>query len=462
MIAATDLEPAPHAPARGWPDDRETTRRAARAPATDAGHPPALLTVASYYGTLAAARCLGRAGIPVTLAGAPLLAPARWSRFVTRREPCPPVEEPERFVEWLLRFGEREPGHVLYPTSDDVAWLLSLHRDELARRYHLFQPPFETLRRLLDKRELFAVCREVGIAAPVTHFPDDARHAAEIARHAAFPLLIKPTTQVLLRSHHKGVVVPNREALPGSLDAYRALTSYHPYVLARMPGADRPMLQEFHPRAAVGIYSVAGFVSASGAEGVVALAARKVLQRPRRIGIGLCFEEAALRPELAERLAALCRAVGFHGVFEAEFIEADGEFLLIDFNPRFYSQMAFEVDRGLPLPLLAYEAALGRSPVLRDARRALRDRAGIADDERRVYTHRVILGLVTTLQRLAGAMSPAEAARWRAWYRSHRRRVSDAVLDRGDRLPALVDVVSTLVGYGRHPRWFVRSMVLDR
>jgi len=40
--------------------------------------------------------------------------------------------------------------------------------------------------------------------------------------------------------------------------------------------------------------------------------------------------------------------------------------------------------------------------------------------------------------------------------------VSDAVADRGDWLPAVVDVASTAYGYGRHPRAFVRSMVLDR
>ena len=66
-------------------------------------------------------------------------------------------------------------------------------------------------------------------------------------------------------------------------------------------------------------------------------------------------------------LVRLFRAVGFHGVFDAEFIEDGGRHLLIDVNPRFYNHMAFEVDRGLPLPWLAYLGAVGDGEGLRAA-----------------------------------------------------------------------------------------------
>ena len=58
-------------------------------------NPPVLLTVASYYGTLAAARCLGRHGISVTVADPGYFAPASWSRFATRRLQCPALDSSE-------------------------------------------------------------------------------------------------------------------------------------------------------------------------------------------------------------------------------------------------------------------------------------------------------------------------------------------------------------------------------
>ena len=417
--------------------------------------PPVLLTVASYYGTLAAVRCLGRAGVPVTVADAEWLAPAQWSRFVTRRLRCPEVGRPERFIEWLLRFGEREPGHVLYPTSDDVAWLYSEYRDALSSSFRLFQPSAATLRLLLDKKELYAACQAVGLGVPLTYFPESEADVEALDREAKFPLLIKPATQVFRRGHVKGVTVHRREELLASYRSYTAANTYHPWLANRMPDADRPMLQTFHPEAAQNIHSVAGFVDASG-DGLVALAATKVLQRPRTLGIGLCFEEAPLRPELTAALGALCRRVGYFGVFEAEFIETAEGCLLIDFNPRFYGQMLFEIDRGLRLPLLAYEAALGQNTALDEA---------LACDpapQGRVYTHRFILALMTRVQRLAGRMSREESELWRRWLEAHRGRITDAVVDRDDPLPPLMSVARSLYGYASHPRVTVRSMVLNK
>ena len=43
----------------------------------------------------------------------------------------PSTIESEKFVSWLLEFGRKNPGYVLYPTSDDVTYLYTLHKSEL-------------------------------------------------------------------------------------------------------------------------------------------------------------------------------------------------------------------------------------------------------------------------------------------------------------------------------------------
>src|SRR5437762_14289616 len=102
--------------------------------------PPFLLTMPTYGGTLAAARCLGEVGVPVTMAGDAFLAPARWSRYVTHWETCPSVLDADRFFDWLVEFGRREPGHVLYPTCDDLAWLFADRAAELLKSFVLYEP----------------------------------------------------------------------------------------------------------------------------------------------------------------------------------------------------------------------------------------------------------------------------------------------------------------------------------
>src|SRR6185503_2657993 len=110
-------------------------------------------------------------------------------------------------------------------------------------------------------------------------------------------------------------------------------------------------------------------------------------------------EEAPLRTELTQKLAALCKRLGYFGVFEVEFIQADGKALLIDFNPRFYSQMAFDIARGVPLPYFIYLAACRREEELQRAVAVANERPG---SEGFVYCHRFIFEVLLRGQGLSG------------------------------------------------------------
>jgi predicted ATP-grasp superfamily ATP-dependent carboligase len=421
------------------------------------GRPPVLLFSSRFYGTLAAARCFGRKGIDVTVADPIRLGPASWSRFVGRRVQCPPESEPEALIAWLLEFGRSEPRkHVLYPTSDELAWLVSIHREALSPYFHLYDPGVDAVYGLLNKRRLFEVGQEVGLRLPRTWFPESEADLATVAAQARFPVLLKPATQILHSTHRKGHPVSEPSQLAGEYQAF-ARDGYADMLLRFDPGVARPMVQEFHPEAAQGIYSLSGFVDETG-ELFEVRAAMKVLQRPRRLGVGVCFESAPVRPELAEGLQRLCKRLGYHGVFEVEFIQTRDDYLLIDFNPRYYGQMGFDIARGLPLPLLAYHAALGDTPALRAEVQAAREWRGNGE----VFCNRIALEMLLNLQRLSGALPVEEARQWRRWLEEHRGRAVDALIDSDDLMPTAVELAQLVYSSARHPRAFVRSIVLNR
>ena len=442
----------PHAAIAEMPSIAE---RHAHSPAPASS--PALLTMPGYGGTLAAVRCLGRAGIPVTVASDTPGQPAAWSRWTTRRVRCPPPSEPERFMDWLLRFGEREPGHVLYPTSDDLAYLFARRTVEIGKSFLVYQPPAETVLTLLDKKSLLFAARRAGIESATTWFPADDHALERIARNARFPLLIKPRTQLLWPTLHKGTRVDRPEDLVRAYSTYLRTRRHSPVLLAERPDVARPMLQEYHSEAEEQIESMAGFIDASG-EIFVARAAIKMLQQPRRVGIGVCFEDAPLDPAAAGALAALCRDTGYFGVFEAEFIRSGDRRLLIDFNPRYYNQMGFEIARGLPLPLLAHAAACGDERRLRAA--ALEAQAAHAG-EAQVYCHRSAMAMIVGAQRLSGRMGARDVRRWRDWYARHHGHAVDPAFDSEDMLPGVLATARQLWQAIRHPRAFFRSMVLN-
>jgi predicted ATP-grasp superfamily ATP-dependent carboligase len=420
--------------------------------------PGVLLCDATYYGTLAAVRSLGRAGISVVVADADRAAPALWSRYAATRRRCPPVMTADRFTEWLLGFGEREGAHVLYPTSDEVVYLLSAHRDELSKRFVMYQPDLETTMRVLDKKRLVEAATKAGLDTPETWFPENAADVERVARDVDGPLMLKPRTQLFLYAHRKGDLAPQG---PTQMRvAYEKFSRDNRFLdpIAKTPDLTRPMLQRYYPEAAECIYSLSGFRDKSGRH-VALLGAIKVLQRPRRMGVGLCFEDAPVPGHLPERALRLLDLLGYYGVFELEFVRAGDRLLLIDMNPRYFGQIGLDVARGLDLPLLSYAAAVGDDD---HVARLVAAAAVASNGTPHAFCNRMGLNVLVGAQRLFGTMSPADAARWFAWAQPNGKVLVDAVDAADDRGPLLADAVRQLYDCVRHPRAFVRMIALDR
>jgi D-aspartate ligase len=423
------------------PPTRPTTSTDAR--------PEALLTMAGYHGTLAAARSLGRRGIRVVVADGDALAPARWSRHVAATMDCPPVEAaPMQFLDWLMSLGARQPGRVFCTTSDCVAWLVARHRDMLARHYRIYSPGEESLYTLLNKWRLYKACIDVGVDVPPTWLPSGVQDLARVQREARFPVVIKPKTQVLLLPYQqKGRVVESAAALRAAYGEFVSRVDHSPLLRQYDPEVAAPIVQTFVETAPDGVYGLSGFVDERG-ELLAVRASRKVAQWPPRLGVGLCFEDVEVRPSLAVDVARLCRHTGYFGPFEAEFVESGGRYQLIDFNPRFFGQIGFDVSRGSDVPYLVYLAATGNG---RELERAAREtRRGRDSAAARVYCNRIDLEITLQLRRWAGRVSQEDRERWRRWLASHR--VIDAVIDRQDWAPSLAEATGALVRRAIHPR----------
>lgn len=411
-----------------------------------------LLLGADYYGTLAAARAFGRAGVKVTMADENRQARALFSRHVNVKLVHPPLSRPKELVDWLLGWGKTNPGTLLYPPNDHLAWLFAAERERLGEVFKMFSPGEGAVFTLLDKKRLHEACAEVGIDVPLTLGVDDLGSTS-----VPFPVLLKPRTQVYLTSGIKGFIAHDRAELTSELARFRDLVAFDPVLTERHPDISEPMLQEYLTAAETSIFSVSGFVSADGS--IVARGAMKVLQRPRKVGIGLCFEGRPVEQPLVDKLQALCKKIGYHGAFESEFIVHGKKRLLIDFNPRFYSQMGFDIARGLSLPMLVWHSARGDSDGVGRELASAREWQATGSE---VYCHKTMLDLVLGLQGLSGQMSLDEVSRWRGWYRTNRNTATDAVRDPDDRMPALVDAAQWVRHFARHPRSFVRSFVLNR
>jgi D-aspartate ligase len=413
-----------------------------------------LLGNANYYGTLAAVRSLGRAGVKVVTVDPSMICHARYSRYSSQHLTCPAFEESSAWAEWLSRKSRIGPRRAIYATSDAVSFALARYRNELSADFELYQPGLDTVMSILDKGLLMQHAQAIGIETPPTWFPQNGAEAAKIAKAAGGTVLIKPRSQLAQRTQTKGYVVESRgHRVQSVFDSYLKDRSTSSEFAKQYPATMTPLIQQYYPQAVENVYSLSGFREKIGG-GVIMRAARKILQQPRSIGVGLCFEPTLVDPVLAERTKRLCERIGYYGVFELEFILAEDKAMLIDFNGRFYHQIAFDIARGMELPALAYAAATRNQYEV--TRLMAHGNSGKHDDIAGFCNHFGVAAMVK-MQRILRTMSRKDAARWLDWSRGSRGTMIDAIKDPNDALPAFVDVAQYLLHALRHPRDFLRK-----
>ncbi len=311
---------------------------------------PVLLFQGDYYGTLAVARALGRAGVAVTLADA---APPDALVGLALRAPQAPSVPGNRRAGGLPRLARRlrRAGAGARPRAGQRRQRFGSSRaTPLAwrRAFACMHRPSRRSSGSSTRNPLHAAAEAAGLAVPVAD-PDEPRRGPpprRLPRLPGGPEAALPGVLVLRREGRARRVPAMPSPAPSTPSSEG--NTFGREALAAEPNLKWPMVQEYFPRAEGGIYGLSGFLGRDG-KPMIRGPRRKVLQRPRRFGIGVCFEAVAVDDTLAAALRRLFEATGYFGIFEAELVEAKGCLHLIDMNPRPYSQMAFDEARGVPL-----------------------------------------------------------------------------------------------------------------
>jgi len=408
-----------------------------------------MLATAAAGGTIAAVRSLGASGVDVEIVSSERLGAAGWSRYAKRTYSAPPESDSQRFLERLLAIGEANPGRILLPTSDKTAWVYAENARLLERHFRLYHPPLSSLRRILDKKLFADAAIGSGLAVLPSWDPAGIDELAALAPTLPFPILIKPRTHVHRVRNDKGALADTPQELIRQYRRFVDREHDHAADDPRPTDARRPILQKFVHVGSEGVLSITGFIDRTG-DLFVTRAARKVFQRSQPVGVGVCFEAQPTPKELPDLVRRLCRALGYFGLFEVEFLHCEGHWAVIDFNPRMFSQVGMDIRRGMPLPLLACLDAVGDSASLR--KEVVKAQA--QDDEQVVFRDRFTLRAILLAQKLTARISDEELSKWRGWMKQHADDAVDFAADRDDRMPGVIHVFSELyLGLRSLPRF---------
>jgi D-aspartate ligase len=364
------------------------------------------------YQGLGIVRSLGRRGIPVcVIDDEPSVA--RYSRFASQTIRVPRLRREDEVLECLLDLAKRLElgGWVLYPTRDEIVAALSRGRAELERFFRVPTPIWESVRWAWDKRLTYGLAGELGVSAPTTWRFGDATEVSSVAPH--LPLVIKPA----IKEHF--IYATN-------VKAWRADTSEQLETLFRRAAAIVPakevMVQELIPGDGSRQFSYCGFFKEG--RSIATMVVRRWRQRPMEFGRSSTFVETVDRPELEEVARHFLSRIDYYGLVEIEFKldERDGQYKLLDVNPRTWGYHSLGPRAGTDFPYLLFQDQLGQAV---DPVRALPG----------VKWVRLSTDLPTAVPELL-----ARRLRWRQYVHSLLSADVEGLFERDDPLPGFAEV----------------------
>jgi D-aspartate ligase len=388
-------------------------------------------------------RSLGRAGVPMRVLSADRRAAGRWSRYVDKVLPCPPVRHTDAFVAFLVDGITDESIDLVAPTSDYVAFAVAAASDKLGIDAAVIgHPAPHAVRTALFKDRFHAAVAGLGFPTPPWATPATVEEATAAAEEIGYPVVLKPRTHAGI-GLRRGVVVADAATLARTFRPW-PLRGGHDTVRQYDADVALPLLQRYYELGTADVVSVCGYLASDGS--VAALGhSRKMSASPRRLGVGTMFEAVGPQSFTVAALRAVREILGT-GIFELEVLvdRATGEHRALDLNARAFGQMSLDIGRGNDLPLLWYQ----------DVARTVRD-GGRPRRRPPVLWHDALGTYVAFAVRLVRGPQRVTIVK-HAWGRAVAPTVG-AMHEWGDPLPGVQFALDHL----RHPRAFVRPYLMD-
>jgi predicted ATP-grasp superfamily ATP-dependent carboligase len=305
-----------------------------------------ILTYASSWSSLAAARCLGAAGIEIIAGDHNILATGCFSKyskhcFMYQNPETHQQEYLEKLIEVAKKHGGKDVDLVIMPMHTDC-FVIAAHQKLFDGIAKLALPTFEQVKLAGNKAMLAKFCEQHDIKIPKTWQPKSLEDFEANIDKFKFPAFIKPQESNASIGLKK--VANSREA--------REFFN-HSLKEDNPAPEDYPLIQE----AVEGEDFCSTFIFNHGKR-KASMTYHNILDFPPKSGMGVLREN--VNAEEMENIAAKVLALmNWHGVAEVDF-RWDGKSTpyLIEINPRFWGGLGQSIAAGWDYPTMLFHLAI--------------------------------------------------------------------------------------------------------
>jgi len=295
---------------------------------------------------VAAVRALGRRGDTCDVAWpyGPIKKLFK-SRFIGQVKATSNIaHDPDQFARDVIGLCKSGEYDVVLPVSLASTEALLPFQKELSRHTATLLPTMDQLQIGADKLRTLQICKDLGIAHPETWIISDERELDRVAALVTYPVVIKVAQNL---GGSRGVrFAGDTEELSKAYSDLQGISSANSALL----------VQEHIP----GLLFDAVAVARDGYCPRIHTSARKLMY-PISGGV-TCISVSSHTPKLKKLAAMILAELKWTGPVELEFKldSRDGQFKLIEINPRFWASLGASIKCGVNFPGIAVDLAMGR------------------------------------------------------------------------------------------------------
>lgn len=295
--------------------------------------------------TLAAARSLGAAGIPVYASGRTGCR-AMHSRHCRMALPVLNDMDASQFWEKLL-IATPDPklaGCLIMVGCDESLEFVETHEKALRERYVVEEFLPEMRRAMLDKLDTLTLARKAGVPTPNFWPINAAEDVLAIRGELRFPVMVKPLNSLTFMKEFGRKLFIVREDFEEVVEKVRLCQErgHKVMVVEMIPGPDSLLSSYYTYRTTNGalLYNYT----------------KSIIRRwPVNRG-GACFHQSEWLPETAEIGRRMFEGIGWQGIGNVEFKRdtRDGQLKIIEVNGRLTAGHPLVTRGGAPIDLIIY------------------------------------------------------------------------------------------------------------
>ena len=240
---------------------------------------------------------------------------------------------------------------VIFSSGEKPTAMLAEHNETLSKHFNFYWTKPTKLYGIIDKSRTPDLCRETGIAYPVTHVTSREEDVAAAAKNFTFPCIVKPN--LVTQDWNVRGGFPGRHFVARSSQELTEFYDEFPWLRGGT------IWQQLIEGADSDIFQCTALINRSGRL-VASVCVRKLRQNPRRYG-SMSYGRTEWSNEVVSRTMKLVKTLGLTGYLSVEFkYQHDtDEYYFIELNPRLPAYNAFFPLTGVNLAHLGYSDLCG-------------------------------------------------------------------------------------------------------